>query len=120
MARGHRRTKTTWRTRPVSEGERGTWVQPKRDENEPRKRKPKKKQPEKRPRQPDESAWVWWWTIGRGGECHGCGNSVAKGEVVAFRAIDQALRCQVCVDQRSLTPRESRRYREAKEVAQSP
>jgi hypothetical protein len=112
MARRHRRTKTTWRT------PNGSWKDSQDVKRDP---VPKKKRPPaKRPRQPDETAWLWWWTIGRGGGCHGCGNPVAKGEVVAFRAIDQALRCQVCVDQRSLTPRESRRYREAKEASQTP
>jgi hypothetical protein len=111
MARGHRRTKTTWRTRPSYAKNNGGW-----EGKDTRERKPKKKQkqPKRRPNEPQKSAWFWWWIIARGGECHGCGAPIPKGHDCAYRSIDQALRCRVCVEHRGLTPRESKGYREAK------
>jgi hypothetical protein len=113
MARGHRRTNRTWRTRPPSSKHSGGWSKSvKRPQPEPNAR----------PAGPihevnvshDDSIVTWWWTIARGGRCGKCGNDVAKGDTIAFQPSGREIRCRVCVEYEGLTPRESKAFKAAK------
>jgi hypothetical protein len=93
MARGHRRTRTTWKT-PT-----GTWKQRKRS-------KPKAEN--------TNAAKAWWWTVTQQarGECSECLGPFSAGQVIAYNRDAGESLCELCTDRRSLSPQPSRRFRE--------